>query len=152
MSGYNPVTKYRTFPGCGTSYRIKGAFRIRVQLKVLSCHLTGYADTSKYSIGTPLSSGRYHETSYSLGLVKFKTSESRRTSPYNTIANYWMRDCFFLIFDNIPNTLHQIGVNFTLTFVSILGASGGPRSGIVICLDAPHRENPTRFLDPNRKS
>ena len=41
---------------------------------------------------------------------------------------------------------------YLLTLVSILGGSGGPRAGIVSCLAAPQSENPTKFLDPKRKS
>ena len=48
--------------------------------------------------------------------------------------------------------MHSETSHCLLTLVSILGGSGGPRAGIVSCLAAPQSENPTKFLDPKRKS
>ena len=42
--------------------------------------------------------------------------------------------------------------NKELTKIFILGFSGGPLCGIVNCFPAPHSLNPTKFLEPKRKS
>ena len=101
-------------------------------------------------MSTPLSSGKYQDSSYSLGLVRFKTSESRRISYYKKQHKH--SECPNSDLLMIKVLLISIISRSLLTLVSILGGSGGPRAGIVSCLAAPQSENPTKFLDPKRKS